>query len=111
MLALIFLVMPGHIRFDLLEVYILTTQQHLAVYPLIPIIITVVHHNGFPGDQVGQVFLGLRAVCMPALRVINPLQPDFVLGLAGIEDHDGIAVCNTHDSPCQDTRDLPVDFG
>ena len=50
--------------------------------------------------------------CLRSHRQRSFQLPDFVLNLAGIEDHDGVAVCNTHDSPCQDIyrSDCPLWF-
>ena len=36
-----------------------------------------------------------------ALGSINTRQPDLVLNLAGIQDHDGITVRDTHNAACE----------
>jgi hypothetical protein len=77
------------------------TQQYLTENPLVTVILAVIDHDGLSRDKIRQVLLGLRAKCLSSFRGIDALQSDLVLDLAGIEDHDGVAVGNTHDSPCQ----------
>jgi MarR family len=64
-------------------------HAYLTENPLIPDVLVKLDNHGLPGDQIGQVFLGLSPECLAPFRSVNTLQPDLVLGLAGIDGHDG----------------------
>ena len=100
LLAFISLVVPPNPA-STCSMFTSATQQYLTENPLIAVILAVIDHDGLSRDKIRQVLLGLRAKCLSSFRGIDALQPDFVLDLAGVDDHDTIAVCNTHDSPCQ----------
>ena len=76
-------------------------HAYLTENPPIPVVLVKLDNHGLPGDQIRQLFLGLSPECLAPFRSVNTLQPDLVLGLAGIEDYDGIAVCDAYDSPCE----------
>jgi hypothetical protein len=57
MSRMIRLVVPRHAGLDLLQIDVLAIDDHLAEDALIPVILAVVHLDGLPGDQIGQMLL------------------------------------------------------
>jgi hypothetical protein len=78
LLPLIFLVMPGHVGLDLVQVHVLAVQQHLTEYALISIVVVVIHYDRLAGDQIREVLLRPRAKCLTAFWRIDTLQTDLV---------------------------------
>ena len=52
----------------------------------------------FTSHHGRQMISGFRAKRLAALRRVYARQADFMLGVAGIKDFDGIAVCNRYDA-------------
>lgn len=62
------------------------------------IIFVVLHDDGLAGDGIGQVLLRLRAECLSTFGRVDARQPDLVLGVVGVEDHDRVAVRDPGDA-------------
>ncbi len=77
---------------NLPQVHILTREQHLTDDTLVPVSFAVFDGDVHTSDGFRQVFAGFPAIRLFTLRRIDALEADAVLGVAGIQHIDGVAI-------------------
>ncbi len=93
--------MPGEAGLDLGDVDVAAGEQHLAHEALVFVALGPFDDDRAAGDLVREVLPGDLPKGLAEFRGINPREPDFVLGLGGIEHCDRVAVVDAYDSARQ----------
>jgi hypothetical protein len=88
--------MPRHATADLHQVSVHAAHQHLTHLPLVLVALVGLDGHILGKHQFTQGLLGSLALGLLFLRRINSAQTDFVLGVCGVQDCDGVTVSHRH---------------
>ena len=101
LLVLVLVVVPRIPLTHLLQVYVDLVDKHFANMPFVAILLAALRESEAAEHQQRQVGLRLLTKGLALLRRVNASKANFVLLALGVEQGDGVAVCNAHNAAMQ----------